>query len=142
MFGLVGGYETMGPGGGALGVNAAYINIGGKGTATPVNGNLVSDVVELGAYYRRAWGGLRFSLRGGAGYAWFNEKREFLTTGAAENSSGDWNGYFADAHAGLAYEVHLGRFYARPELSGSHAPSTSRMREPSARSWLSSENSV
>jgi hypothetical protein len=120
MFGLVGGYEKSGAAGGALGVTAAYLNIGGQGTASPVTGELVTNLAEIGAYYRRAWGGLRFSLRGAGGYAWFDEHRDFTTTGVAETSTGRWNGYFADAHAGLAYEFHISRFYIRPEFSADY----------------------
>jgi outer membrane autotransporter protein len=110
----------MGAGGGALGLTVAYLNIGGQGTAAPVTGNLVSDLAEVGAYYRRAWGDLRISLRGAGGYAWFNEQRDFLTTGVSETSTGHWNGYFADAHAGVAYELHISRFYIRPELNADY----------------------
>jgi len=120
MFGLVGGYEKAGAAGGAIGVTAAYINVGSQGTASPVTGNLVTDIAEIGAYYRRAWGGLRFSLRGAGGYAWFNERRDFTTSGVAETSTGKWNGYFADAHAGAAYEFHISRFYIRPEISADY----------------------
>jgi hypothetical protein len=120
MFGLVGGAEKMGAAGGALGVTVAYLNIGDTGVATPVDGRLVSNIAELGAYYRRAWGGLRLSLRGAAGYAWFDERREFTTTGVSETSSGNWNGFFGDAHAGAAYEVKIGRFFVRPEFSADY----------------------
>ena len=120
MFGLVGGYEKAGAGGGAVGVSAAYLNIGDQGTAAPVTGHTVTDIAEVGAYYRRAWGNLRISLRGGGGYAWFNEHRDFVTSGVSETSTGAWNGYFADAHAGAAYEFHIGRFYLRPELSADY----------------------
>ena len=120
MFGLVGGYEKSGAGGGAVGLTVAYLNIGGQGTFSPVTGNIVTDVAEVGAYYRRAWGNLRISLRGGGGYAWFHENREFITTGVSETSNGAWNGYFADAHVGAAYEFHIGRFYLRPEVSADY----------------------
>jgi hypothetical protein len=117
LFGLVGGWEHMGAAGGALGVTASYLNIGSNGVFEPIGGGIVVNLAELGAYYRRAWGGLRFSVRGAGGYAWFNEDREFVTTGVSESSKGRWNGYFADAHAGAEYEVRLGRFYMRPEVS-------------------------
>ena len=117
LFGLVGGYEHMGANGGAVGVTAAYLNIGDDGVYEPIGGGIVANLAELGAYYRRAWGGLRFSARAAGGYAWFNEDRMFVTTGVSETSRGRWNGYFGDAHAGLEYEVKLGRFYMRPELS-------------------------
>jgi hypothetical protein len=117
MFGLVGGYEKMGAAGGALGVSVAYLNIGDQGTAEPVNAQTISNIAEVGAYYRRAWGDVRFSVRGGGGYAWFNENRMFVTTGVSQSSNGAWNGYFADAHAGAQYEAHIGRFYIRPEAA-------------------------
>ena len=117
LFGLVGGYEKMGAAGGALGVSVAYLNIADEGTAEPVNAHTISNIAEVGAYYRRAWGDLRFSARGGAGYAWFDEDRMFVTTGVSETSSGRWNGYFADAHVGAQWEGHIGRFYVRPEAS-------------------------
>lgn len=120
MFGLVGGYEKMGAAGGALGVSVAYLNIADQGTAEPVNARTISDLAELGAYYRRAWGDLRFSVRGGGGYAWVHENRMFVTTGVNETSTGTWNGFFGDAHAGVQYEAHLGRFYVRPELSADY----------------------
>jgi hypothetical protein len=117
MFGLVGGYERMGPGGGAMGVTLAYLNVGDTGTFTPVDGSMVTNFAEVGAYYRRAWGGLRFSLRGAGGYAWFNQRREFVTTGVQDIAYSSYTGYFADAHAGLEYEQHFGSMYIRPELS-------------------------
>jgi hypothetical protein len=120
VFGLVGGYEKMGAGGGAFGLTLAYLNIGTQDVAEPVGGNLITDVVEAGAYYRRAWEGLRFSVRGAAGYAWFNEKRLFVTDGVSASSNGNWNGYFGDAHAGAEYEFHVSRFYVRPELSADY----------------------
>ena len=116
-FGLVGGYERMGIGGGALGVTLAYLNITNQGTFDPIGGDLVSNIAEVGAYYRRAWGDLRFSVRGGGGYAWFDQRREFLTTGVTDTAYGGWNGYFADGHVGAQYEQHIGNFYVRPELS-------------------------
>ncbi|HEY1425275.1 MAG TPA: hypothetical protein VGF50_01260 [Caulobacteraceae bacterium] len=120
MFGLVGGYEKMGAAGGALGISVAYLNIADQGTAEPVNARTISDMAELGAYYRRAWGDLLFSVRGGGGYAWVHSNRMFVTTGVNETSKGTWNGFFGDAHAGLQYEAHLGRFYVRPELSADY----------------------
>ena len=116
-FGLVGGYERMGPGGGAVGVTIAYMNIGNQGTFDPVDGALVSNIAEVGAYYRRAWGDLRFSVRGAGGYAWYNQRREFVTTGVTDTAYSQWNGYFGDGHVGVEYEQHIGNFYVRPELN-------------------------
>lgn len=120
VFGLVGGYEKMGAAGGALGATLAYLNIQDLGVFQPIGGRLVTQLLEAGGYYRRAWGGLRFSVRAAGGYAWFDEQRQFVTTGVSETSVGHWNGYFGDAHAGLAYEARIGRFYLRPELSADY----------------------
>ena len=117
VFGLVGGYERMGPGGGAIGLTLAYLNIADTGTFVPVNSNTTTDLAEVGAYYRRAWGDLRFSLRAGGGYAIFNTRRTYVTTGVSDTSYGSWNGLFGDAHAGLQWEQHISRFYVRPEFS-------------------------
>ncbi|HEY1751970.1 MAG TPA: hypothetical protein VGG29_11945 [Caulobacteraceae bacterium] len=117
MFGLVGGYEKMGAAGGAVGVTLAYLNIGDTGTAEPVSSSMTTDIAEVGAYYRRAWGNLRFSVRAAGGYARFNQRREFVTTGISDTSHGTWNGFFGDAHAGVQWEQHVSRFYLRPELS-------------------------
>jgi hypothetical protein len=117
MFGLVGGYEKRGTAGGALGVTLAYLNVGAIDVDQPIAGDLVTNLAEVGAYYRRAWGGLRFSVRVGGGYAWFNEDRPFVTTGVADTAYGQWDGVFADGHTGLQYEAHFSRFYLRPEIS-------------------------
>jgi hypothetical protein len=119
-FGLVGGVEKMGKAGGALGLTVSYLNIQDAGTYEPIGGQLVTNLVEVGGYYRRAWGNLRISARAAAGYAWFDENRMFITTAVSETSKGEWNGYFGDAHAGASYEVHFGRFYIRPELSADY----------------------
>jgi hypothetical protein len=116
LFGLVGGYEHMGQGGGALGFTIAYLNVEDEGAAQPVGANLVTQIVEAGAYYRRNIGGFGLSLQGSGGYAGFKEKRLFLTTGVSMTSHGDWHGFFADAHGGLYYEARWGRFFLRPEV--------------------------
>ncbi|HUZ11745.1 MAG TPA: autotransporter outer membrane beta-barrel domain-containing protein [Caulobacteraceae bacterium] len=118
--GLVGGYEKMGLGGGAVGLTLSYLNIEDNGAAAAIGSHVVTNLVEAGAYYRRAWGGLRLSLRGAGGYAWFNQKRLFVATDVNEISYGAWNGVFADGHAGAAWQAHFGRFYLRPELDADY----------------------
>ena len=87
-FGLVGGLEKMGKAGGALGLTVSYLNIQDAGTFEPIGGQLVTNLVEVGGYYRRAWGNLRISARAAGGYAWFGEDRMFVTTGVSETSKG------------------------------------------------------
>jgi outer membrane autotransporter protein len=57
-----------------------------------------------------------FSVRGAGGYAWFNQRREFVTTGVTDIAYSNWNGYFGDGHVGAQYEQHIGAFYVRPEV--------------------------
>jgi uncharacterized protein with beta-barrel porin domain len=120
MFGLVGGYERMGAGGGALGVTFSYMNIQDRDSASAVGEHTVASLLEAGGYYRRALGGFRFSARGAGGYAFFHEDRQLVYTGVQRRALSNWGAFFADAHVGGAYEWHVGRFYARPEISADY----------------------
>lgn len=120
LFGLVGGYEHMGAGGGALGATFSYLNLQDRDSASAVNEHTVASLLEGGIYYRRAIGGLRLSARGGAGYAFFSGNRYFISPGVSRHATSTWGAAFADAHFGAAYEVRFGRFYARPELSADY----------------------
>jgi hypothetical protein len=117
LFGVVGGYERMGPAGGALGVTVAYFNGQEQDIAAAVGEHVVGSMVEGGLYYRRAAGPLTVSARGAVGYSWFSDDRRFLAPGAINIAQSNWGGLFVDAHAGASYERRLGRFYARPEVS-------------------------
>ena len=129
LLGIVAGYETMSPGGGAVGLTLAYFNASEVDAASPIGAGVQSSTVEVGAYYRREAGHLSGSLRVGAGYSWLEDRRKFLSTNTALTAQSNWGALFFDGHAGLAYEQHLGRFFARPEISadftafdeGSHA---------------------
>jgi len=120
LFGLVGGWEHMGAGGGALGLTFSYLNVQDRDSAAAVGEHTVGSLLEIGGYYRRAIGGLRVSARGAGGYAFFNEDRQLVYTGVSRRALSSWGGYFADAHVGAEYEVHLGRFYARPGVSADY----------------------
>ena len=120
LFGLVGGYEHMGQGGGAIGVTLSYLNLQDHDSAAAVAERTVSSLLEGGIYYRRAIGGLRLSARGAGGYAFFNGNRYFISPGVSRHATASWGALFADAHAGAAYEVRFGRFFARPELSADY----------------------
>ena len=110
----------MGAGGGALGATFSYMNIQDRDSAAAVGEHTVASLLEMGGYYRRAVGGLRLSVRGAGGYAFFNEDRRFVAPGVARIARSSWGAFFADTHVGAAYEVHMGRFYARPELSADY----------------------
>jgi hypothetical protein len=120
VLGIVGGYERMGAGGGAMGLTLAYYNAEESEDAQQIGGDTVASMVETGAYYRRALGGLTFAVRGAGGYAWFSSERRLVAPGATEQANSNWGGYFVDGHVGLAYEQRLGRFYARPQVSADY----------------------
>jgi hypothetical protein len=117
LLGLVAGYEFMGGGGGAAGLTLSYLNASEMDDASPIGAGVQSTTVEFGAYYRREAGHLSGSLRAGVGYSWLEDNRKFLTAGTALNAESNWGALFLDGHAGLAWEQHFGRFYARPEIS-------------------------
>lgn len=119
--GLVGGYERMGAGGGAIGLSLAYFNVQENDTAAQLGARDVASIVEGGAYYRRSLGNLTLAARGGGGYGWFSENRVFASGAALDEAQASWSGYFLDGHAGAAYEVKLfGPYYARPEVSADY----------------------
>jgi hypothetical protein len=125
LLGIVGGYELMGGGGGALGLTLAYFNASEQDKAVQIGSGVVASMVEAGAYYRRSVGHFTVSARAAVGYASFSDNRVFVTsttinnstTGAELAASSHWDGLFYDGHFGAAFEQSLGRFYARPELS-------------------------
>jgi hypothetical protein len=120
LLGIVGGYERMGPGGGAVGLTLAYYNAEEAEDAQQIGGHTVASMVEGGGYYRRALGGLTVAARGAGGYAWFSSERRLVASGATEQANASWGGYFVDGHVSLAYEQRFGSFYARPELSADY----------------------
>ena len=120
VLGVIGGYERMGPAGGAVGLTLAYYNAEESEDAQQIGGDTVASMVEAGAYYRRAVGGLTFAVRGAGGYAWFSSERRLVATGVTEQANSNWGGYFMDGHVSLSYEQRLGRFYARPEVSADY----------------------
>jgi hypothetical protein len=117
LVGLVGGYEVSASGGGSVGLTLAYLNTSEQNSSAPIGAAVQSSTLEVGAYYRREAGHLSGSLRVGGGYSWLQDRRKFVTTGAALAAQSNWGALFYDAHAQVGYEQHLGRYYARPELS-------------------------
>jgi len=121
--GFVAGYEAMGDAGGALGVTLAVINIEEHDTTAKVGEQTTNTMVQAGLYWRRALGGWRFNLGGGAGYGWLTGDRSFYSEDANADGVADvavtnvahWNGAMANAFAGLAYEQKIGRYFVRPE---------------------------
>jgi hypothetical protein len=120
LLGLVAGYEHEGVAGGALGLTLAYMNAQENDSDAAVGAQVVGSMVEGGVYYRRAAGPFTMSVRGAAGYAWFGDDRRFLTADAFDSATSNWGGVFFDGHAGASYELGLGRYYIRPEVSADY----------------------
>ncbi len=118
-FGFVGGYESMGADGGALGATLAFVTAEEKDDVAKIGEETSVSLLEAGIYWRRSIGKFTFNARGSAGYGWFNGDRVFIdpaNTLIVEATS-DWTGFTGVLSAAGSYEFSAGRFYARPGLS-------------------------
>lgn len=118
-FGFVGGYESMGSDGGALGATLAFISAEEKDDVAKIGEETSVSLLEAGIYWRRSIGKFTLNARGSAGYGWFNGDRVFIdpaNTLIVEANS-EWTGFSGVLSAAGAYEFTAGRFYARPALS-------------------------
>ncbi|MBI1682117.1 autotransporter outer membrane beta-barrel domain-containing protein [Caulobacter hibisci] len=121
--GFVAGYEAMGDAGGALGVTLAFVNLEEEDTVAKVGEETTASLFQAGTYWRRSIGGWRLNLGGGAGYIRFNGDRSFISEDVDGDDVADvmvsntaaWNGFTANAFAGVGYEAKFGRNYIRPE---------------------------
>jgi hypothetical protein len=128
LFGVVGGYEVAGAGGGAAGLTLAYFNANEIDDQSQIGTGTTASMVEASAYYRRTLGRFSMSARAGIGYSWFSDDRVFAasttinnsTTGTELTARADWGGLFYDGHVQVTYEQPLGRFYVRPEISADY----------------------
>jgi hypothetical protein len=122
-FGFVGGYESMGDDGGALGATLAYVTAEEHDKESQVGEQVSVSTVEASVYWRRAVGNWIFATRGAAGYGWFNGDRRFVYPGATTLTStlreynAAWTGYSLAADASASYEQRFGRFYIRPQAN-------------------------
>lgn len=118
-FGFVGGYESMGADGGALGATLAFISAEEKDDVAQVGEETTISLLEAGVYWRRSMGNWLFSARGSAGYAWFDGDRVFVSPvdSLIRQADSGWNGFTGLASASLAYEASMGRFFVQPRVS-------------------------
>lgn len=118
-FGFVGGYESMGADGGALGATLAFITAEEKDDVAKIGEETSVSLLEAGIYWRRSVGKFTFNARGSAGYGWFNGDRVFIdpTNALIVEANSEWTGFSGVLSAAGAYEFTAGRFYARPALS-------------------------
>jgi outer membrane autotransporter protein len=115
-YGLATGAEMVGQAN-AVGVNVSLVTADYKDKAATAGERVVMNFTEAGGYWRLRAGAFQADARAGLGYVWFDGDRRFLASGLDLAAKAKWNGWIADAHAGASYEVRLGGFYARPELS-------------------------
>jgi hypothetical protein len=118
-FGFVGGYESMGSDGGALGATLAFITAEEKDDVAKVGEETSVSLMEAGIYWRRSIGKFTINARGSAGYGWFTGDRVFIdpTNALIVEASSEWTGFTGVLSASAAYEANIGRFYARPSVS-------------------------
>jgi outer membrane autotransporter protein len=118
-FGFVGGYESMGSDGGALGATLAFMSAQEKDDVAQIGEETTVNLMEAGVYWRRSVGGWLFSARGSAGYAWFDGDRVFISPsdGLIRQADSGWNGFTGLGNVTAAYEAGMGRLYIRPRVS-------------------------
>ncbi len=118
-FGFVGGYESMGADGGALGATLAFISAEEKDDIAQIGEETTISLLEAGVYWRRSVNNWLFSARGSAGYAWFDGDRVFVspTDALIRQADSGWNGFTGLASLSAAYEANIGVVYIRPLIS-------------------------
>ena len=118
-FGFVGGYESMGSDGGALGATLAFLTAEEKDDVAKIGEETSASLLEAGIYYRRSFGKFTINARGSAGYGWFNGDRVFIdpTNALIVEANSEWTGFTGVLSASGSYEFTAGRFYARPAVS-------------------------
>jgi uncharacterized protein with beta-barrel porin domain len=88
-----------------------------KGTANSVTDNQY----ELGAYWRANWGGLHAFARGSIASVNFTSRRTFVgsdgTAVVNRVANGSWNGKMVSGMGGLSYQLNIGAFSLRPQVS-------------------------
>ncbi|MET3528324.1 autotransporter outer membrane beta-barrel domain-containing protein [Phenylobacterium koreense] len=121
-FGLAAGVEAPYAGIGTLGVMTSFVNVDVDDDGAAIAESLGGQVFSAGVYWRDQAGGLvaNFGLNGG--YAKLKSTRVVndLAAGLNREAKSDWNGFTASAHAGLAYQVDMGRFYVKPNLTADY----------------------
>lgn len=118
-FGFVAGIDTEGEKN-ALGVNVSFVTADIKDRGVSANEQLTMNMFGTGVYWRFDGGPLQASARGGVGYAFMNGDRRLVSDTLNLRAKADWGAWMADAYAGVSYEMRVGGFYARPELSTSY----------------------
>ncbi|HYF23721.1 MAG TPA: autotransporter outer membrane beta-barrel domain-containing protein [Caulobacteraceae bacterium] len=118
-FGIAGGIERGGPLG-ALGVSLAFTSSDLEDPSSVGDENLTARLLELGVYWRATGEHWRTWARAAGGYASFDSVRQFSADTVVRRNESDWSGWSVAAGAGASYEVAIGRWFARPEITADY----------------------
>ena len=119
--GAVGGIESVSAKGDALGVRFGFVAANVRNPDLPSDNLLAVSNLNLGLYWRGAFGPLRADAQVSAGYLWTDGRREFLysdSTGVVHRKAqANWNGYTLAGRVGLRYVANLGHVVFEPRVS-------------------------
>lgn len=118
-FGFAAGMDLQGEAN-ALGANVSFVTTDVKDRGAAAGENVTMNLVGAGLYWRLDGGPLQAAVRGGVGYAFFDGDRRLESASLSLRADSKWNAWMVDAYAGASYEMRVGGFYARPEVSASY----------------------
>lgn len=118
-FGFAAGMDLQGEAT-ALGANVSFVTTDVKDRGAAAGEEVSMNLVGAGLYWRLDGGPLQAAVRGGVGYAFFDGDRRLESPTLSLRADSKWNAWMVDAYAGVSYEMQVGSFYARPELSASY----------------------
>jgi hypothetical protein len=118
-FGFAAGMDMQGESN-ALGANVSFVTTDVKDRGAAAGEEISMNLFGAGLYWRLDGGPLQAAVRGGVGYAFFDGDRRLESPTLSLQAESKWNAWMIDAYAGASYEVRVGSFYARPELSASY----------------------
>jgi len=118
-FGVAGGIERGGALG-ALGVSLAFTSADLEDPSSLGDENLTARLVELGFYWRATGEHWRTWARAAGGYASFDSVRQFVSPTVTRRNESDWTGWSMAAAAGASYEMKMGRWFVRPEVTADY----------------------
>jgi outer membrane autotransporter protein len=118
-FGFAAGMDLQGEAT-ALGANVSFVTTDVRDRGAAAGEEISMNLVGAGLYWRLDGGPLQAAVRGGVGYAFFDGDRRLESPTLSLRADSKWNAWMVDAYAGASYEVRMGGFYARPEVSASY----------------------
>jgi hypothetical protein len=120
--GLVGGYEAPVGSLGALGVTLGLSSSSSRTDASDTRQKLLSNMVQLGGYWRVRAGGFSANAHVAGDYLKMTGNRYVTISDSSGNqlyngaATGHWTGTGLNSGVRVAYEANLGDFYAKPQV--------------------------